>query len=266
MADASPYSARDLDWNFDLGEPQICKYLPVDLRDGRFAVFVIHRESREWWRLVAIFSTWDRAERYAEVETECQYDLREPVAQEAETPVYLEVTTPAPATLPPEPPTGLRAPEKPADDLSNLPPTLLAELSPGTLAAAIVPEPLSDKPCARCGAMLPTRRANNPQAKYCSPGCSAAAQKERDEARKAGTAPSPEPVLYKEPKQPGEPCIDCGRPRSAGSGQRCAECYHKQAAERAAAPASAEDEIARFIAERGVTKLPPDPRLESSKQ
>lgn len=102
--------------------------------------------------------------------------------------------------------------------------------------ATTPPEPLSDKPCVRCGAMLPLRRAKNPKAKYCSPECSAAAEKERIEARLAEPVAPVAPIERIQDQAPEPPSP---KPDSVG-GPRATE----------------QAEIDRFIAERGVTKLP----------
>jgi hypothetical protein len=118
------------------------------------------------------------------------------------------------------------------------------------------PDPLSDKPCARCGAMLPLRRAKNPKAKYCSTECSAAAEKERIEARLAGQVSTPalaaESIQDQTPEPPPLAVGELPSPKPDSTGLRAAE----------------QAEIDRFIAERGVTKLPGvgDPEFKEVKQ
>lgn len=106
MANVSPYAPSELDYNLDVGSNlPPSDYVPADLRDGRFAVFLRHRDSREWWRLVAIFSTWDRAERYAGVENDCMVDMKERATYTND--ASNQELTPAPDILPPELPTAV---------------------------------------------------------------------------------------------------------------------------------------------------------------
>lgn len=50
MAEVSPYAPEGADCSFDMGTPCLCQYLAADLLDGRYGVFVVHRNTREWWR------------------------------------------------------------------------------------------------------------------------------------------------------------------------------------------------------------------------
>lgn len=111
MAEVSPYATRALDFGFDVeNEAMPRQYYAVDLRDGRFAVFLVHRDSREWWRLVAIFSTWERADRYATVENDCTEFIDEERPKDAGyAALWDQENLPAPASLPEETPSALRS-------------------------------------------------------------------------------------------------------------------------------------------------------------
>jgi hypothetical protein len=292
MSDSSAYAPGGADLVFDLGEAPVCQYVAVDFRDGRYGVFVIHRESREWWRLVAIFSTWERAERYAGVETDCAY-TREEINLPGADPLRQEELIPAPAALPPEPPTALQSPLRIADDESASP---YLKLWGRDYSQTL---PLSDRLCERaeCGYFIPEKRAEHKLTKYCSPECAEIVTKERALAKKAAAVMSdPEPVPEEAPTAP-DPATTDAEPEADESsadtwteervtqlrdlvaeGLSYSEIGKRLGITKNAALGKAnrlglsppqpvadteQDQVARFIAENGVTKLPPDPRLRS---
>src|SRR6202041_2535271 len=106
-------------------------YVPVDLRGGGYGVFLVHRDTKEWWRLIGVFSTWERARDYAQIENDCAADgLQEERSDEGK-----EEVTPAPiAELPAAPP-------------SSIVPEILISR----------PEPAPQQRCAytKCGKVIP---------------------------------------------------------------------------------------------------------------
>lgn len=150
MTDMSPFAGRGNDPHFDCGQPFSCQYMAVDLRDGRYGVFVVHRDSREWWRLIAIFSSLSRAEAYAEVENECaDYCAPDNTVERdrriQHRPHLAEEWSPASEELPAEPetavtPANFRRPPKPE---SNPEPTIEPAQTPAEAAPIYVytPEP-----------------------------------------------------------------------------------------------------------------------------
>lgn len=200
MADVSLNNTCGADLLFDGACELIAQYIAADLRDGRFGVFVVHRDTREWWRLVAVFSSWERAERYANVENDC-------APESHPDPKYPNRIEPdevaAPATLPPEPPSHLamaaaapfHEPAKPAlspppvsqkpDDLADLPPALVRELSRAAREVTAALEPAPPRLCARegCGKPIAPERENYRNVRYCSWECSAIIARERAAAQ-----------------------------------------------------------------------------------
>lgn len=214
MANVSPYAPRGGNMALDARDTKdyASEYIAADLRDGRFGVFLVHRNSREWWRLVAIFSTWQRAVKYATVESDCAPSLEEERPKDYAA-VWDQERLPAPVTLPPEPPSALRARKEiiaslTADDLRDLSPELLAQLrqpaqaiAAATAGATETPEPqplpeaapvsiapqtttaaqpdVVPRRCPECGEPIVGKRAANPKTKYCSDACGKVASKKR---------------------------------------------------------------------------------------
>lgn len=249
-------------------------------------MFLLHRDTREWWRLIAVFSTWERAERYAGIENDCgdanfksgaEYKTilpLEPINQSG-----IEELSPAPSgLLPPEPPTGIISPLL-ADAGSPY-----AKLWTRDYSQTL---PLSERTCERpeCGYLIPAKRAENRNTKYCSAECAEIAMKERAAVKKAAL---PEPAIADAPMptSDGDAWTDerVARLRElVAEGLSYSEIGKRLGITKNAAlgkadrlglsrpidkdpePVGAEqDEIARFIAERGVTKLPRDPRLDQT--
>lgn len=273
-------------------------YRAVDFKDGRFGVFLVHRSTRVWWRLIAVFSTWERAERYAGVENDCMdgnfnaVDFKPIIPLEPINDVGTEEISPAPETLPPEPPTNIQSP-------------LQAEGSPyAKLWTRDYSQtlPLSDRVCERpeCGYRIPTKRAKHKLTKYCSPECAEIVTKERALAKKTAapeaepeppatedeipTPDAPAPAEEAAPPSEGDTWTDdrvttlralvaeglsyseigsrLGVTKNAALGKANRLGISPPAYKEPESAGTDQDEIARFIAERGVTKLPPDPRLE----
>jgi hypothetical protein len=108
VAEHSVYSPRDWDFQSEIGGRMDCKYVALDLRDGRYAAFLVHRKTQEWWRLVAVFSTWDRAYNYCDMEnllilSQADYDNNDRDLSSVEH----EERSPAPDTLPADLASGL---------------------------------------------------------------------------------------------------------------------------------------------------------------
>lgn len=269
-------------------EPYPSAYRAVDLRDGRFAVFLLHRDTREWWRLIAVFSTWERAERYAGIENDCSdanfksgLDYKtilplEPINQSGK-----EELSPAPTELPPEPPTGIISPLL-ADEGSPY-----AKLWTRDHSQTL---PLSERTCERrgCGYLIPAKRAENRNTKYCSAECAEITTKERAAAKKVilpGSESEPLPAAdaplptgdgdtwtdervarLRELVAEGLPYSEIGNrlgvTKNAALGKADRLGLSRSVCVESEPVGAEQDEIAKFIAERGVTKLPPDPRLD----
>lgn len=217
MAKTSVYCGEDLDFELDnFGDTYSYHYVPVDLRDGRFGVFIRHCETRDWWRLVAVFSTWERAYHYAYVENDCR-EYRESELTKGRTPepiaIDAEARTPAPETLPAEPASALISPlsfakaepqAEPGTPASNAP----TEVSPPAVAGPT-------KTCLECGKAFGGKRARYAKTMFCSDDCRRAAgekrllERARETVREAEavvetTAPPPAVSVTSVPSRPAE--------------------------------------------------------------